>query len=68
MSVNSRYRKERPYAAHVIETQKMLYDVAVQHPDGFDPRDSIPATQFAIAFAILDLSDAIREHTKEARR
>ena len=67
MSVNSRYRKERPYAAIVIDTQKMLYDMAVQHPGDFDPRDSIPATQFAIAFAILDLSDAIREHTKETR-
>ena len=67
MSVNSRYRKERPYAANVIDTQKMLYDMAAKHPDDFDPRDSIPATQFAIAFAILDLSDAIREHTKETR-
>ena len=67
MSVNSRYRKERPYAATVIDTQKMLYDMAVQHPGDFDPRDSIPATQFAIAFAILDLSDAIREHGKEQR-
>ena len=67
MSVNSRYRKERPYAAYVIDTQKMVYDMAVQHPDEFDPHDSIPATQFAIAFAILDLSDAIREHTKETR-
>jgi len=68
MSINSRYRKERPYAAHVIDTQRNLYDLAGQRPDEFDPRDSIPATQFAIAFAILDLSDAIREHTKEARR
>ena len=67
MSINSRYRKERPYAAYVIDTQKMVYDMAVQHPDEFDPRNSIPATQFAIAFAILDLSDAIREHTKETR-
>lgn len=64
MSANSRYRKERPYAAHVIDTQKGLYDMAVQHPDEFNPRDSIPAAQFAIAFAILDLSDAIREHGK----
>ena len=67
MSINSRYRKERPYAASVIDTQKNIYDMAVQHPDEFDPRDSIPATQFAIAYAILDLSDAIREHTKETR-
>lgn len=68
MSINSRYRKERPYAAHVIDTQKHLRELAAQYPDDFDPRDSIPATQFAIAFAILDLSDAIREHTKDARR
>ena len=68
MSINSRYRKERPYAATVIDIQKNLYDVAEKHHDEFDPQDSIPATQFAIAFAILDLSDAIREHTKEARR
>ena len=68
MSINSRYRKERPYAALVIDTQKNLYDFAGRHPDEFDPRDSSPAAQFAIAFAILDLSDAIREHTKEARR
>ena len=68
MSANRRYRKERPYAAIVIDTQKTLYDLAVRHPDEFDPQDAIPATQFAIAFAILDLSDAIREHTKEARR
>lgn len=67
MNVNSRYRKERPYAANVIDTQKMLYDMAVKHPGDFDPRNSIPATQFAIAFAILDLSDAIREHAKETR-
>lgn len=67
MSINSRYRKERPYAATVIDTQKALYDLAVQHPDEFDPQNTIPATQFAIAFAILDLSDAIREHTKETR-
>lgn len=61
MNANSRYRKERPYAANVIDTQKNLYDLAVQHPDEFDPQNTIPATQFAIAFAILDLSDAIRE-------
>ena len=65
MSINSRYRKERPYAASVIDTQKMLYDMAAQHPDEFDPRHAIPSAQFAIAYAILDLSDAIREHTKE---
>ncbi|OFT62589.1 hypothetical protein HMPREF3159_03495 [Brachybacterium sp. HMSC06H03] len=67
MSINSRYRKERPYAAHVIDIQKSIRDVAEQHPDGFDPRDTIPATQLAIAFAILDLSDAIREHGKAQR-
>ena len=67
MSINSRYRKERPYAAHIIDTQRNLYAAAKQHPDEFDPRDSIPATQFAIAFAILDLSDAIRDHGKAQR-
>ena len=67
MSINSQYRKERPYAASVIDIQKNIYDMAVQHPDEFDPQDAISATQFAIAFAILDLSDAIREHTKETR-
>ena len=67
MSINSRYRKERPYAAHVIDTQKNLYDVAAQHPDEFDPQDAIPDAQFAIAFALLDLSDAIREHGKAQR-
>ena len=65
MSINSRYRKERPYAASVIDTQKHIHEVAKQYPDNFDPQDSIPSAQFAIAFAILDLSDAIREHTKE---
>lgn len=68
MSANSRYREERPYAAHVIDIEKSIRDVAAQHPDEFDPQDAIPATQSAIAFAILDLSDAIREHTKEAPR
>ena len=67
MSINSRYRKERPYAAHVIDIEKSIRDVAAERPDEFDPRDSIPATQFAIAFAILDLSDAIREHGKAQR-
>ena len=67
MNINSRYRKERPYAAHVIDIQKSISDVAEQHPDEFDAQDSIPTTQFAIAFAILDLSDAIREHGKEQR-
>lgn len=67
MSINSRYRKERPYAAHVIDIQKSVRDAAGQHPDEFDPCDALPATQFAIAFAILDLSDAIREHGKEQR-
>ena len=67
MSINSRYRKERPYAAHVIDIDKSIRDVAAEHPDEFDPRDSIPATQFAIAFAILDLSDSICEHGKAQR-
>ena len=67
MNVNSRYRKDRPYAASVNDIQKNIYDMAVQHPDEFDPHDSIPATQLAIAYAILDLSDAIREHGKEQR-
>ena len=67
MSINGRYREERPYAAHVIDIEKSIRDVAAQHPGGFDPRDSIPATQFAIASAILDLSDAIREHGKAQR-
>ena len=67
MSANSRYRKARPYAALVIDTQKALHDFAEQHPDEFDPRDSIPDTQFAIAFAILDLSDAIRDHGRTPR-
>ena len=67
MSINSRYRKERPYAAHVIDIAKSIRDVATEHPDEFDPRDSIPATQFAIAFALLDLSDAIRDHGKAQR-
>ena len=67
MTINSRYRKERPCAAHVIDIETSIRDVAAQHPGEFDPRDSIPATQFAIAFAILDLSDAIREHGKAQR-
>ena len=67
MSINSRYRKERPYAAHVIDIEKSIRDLAAEHPYEFNPRDSIPTTQFAIAFAILDLSDAIREHGKAQR-
>ena len=67
MSINSRYRKERPYAAHVIDIEKSIRDVAAEHPDEFDPQDMIPSTQFAIASAILDLSDAIREHGKAQR-
>ena len=63
MSVNDRYRRERPYAAHVIETQEALSKIAQDYP-GMNPRDALPATQFAIAFAILDLSDAIRERSK----
>lgn len=65
MSVNSRYRKERPYAAAVLNSQRQVYETAVQHPDDYDPQHAIPSAQFAIAYAILDLSDAIREHTKE---
>ena len=67
MSINSRYRKERPHAATVFDIHKHLRDMAMQYPDGFDPRDAIPTTQSAIAFAILDLSDAIREHGKAQR-
>lgn len=67
MSINSRYRKERPYAAHVIEMQDAMVRFSVENPNA-DPNDALPGTQFAIAFAILDLSDAIREHAKEARR
>lgn len=67
MSANSQYRKERPYAAAVIDIQKHIHETAAQYPDQFDLQDAIPNTQFAIAFAILDLSDAIREHGKEQR-
>ena len=64
MSVNARYRRARPYAAYVIEMQEAISKIAKDHP-GVNPRDALPATQFAIAFAILDLSDAIRGHSKE---
>ena len=67
MSVNSRYRRERPYATKVVDANNALVKLAQDNP-GMVPSDLLPTTQMSIAFAILDLSDAIREHGKEARR
>lgn len=66
MSAESRYRRERPWAAQVVDTHEAIRKAAVEHPDMY-AQDAIPGTQFAIAFAILDLSDAIRDHGKRTR-
>lgn len=66
MSISSRYRRERPWAAQLIDTHEAIRKLGNDNPD-MDPSSALPAAHFSIAFAILDLSDAIREHGKAQR-
>ena len=60
MSASSRYRRERPWAAQVIDTHESIRKIASEHPE-MEPAQALPSANYSIAFAILDLSDAIRE-------
>lgn len=54
MSAQTRFERDRPFAAQVYRLAEAVPDV--------DPAVAEPVAQFAIAYALLDLSDAVRAH------
>lgn len=58
MSSESRARKERPFAAYVNDLAKSLAD---------NGGHATPVALFAIAYAVLDHADAVRDHTRTTK-
>ncbi|HEX7352517.1 hypothetical protein [Brachybacterium sp.] len=62
MNAQKRFERERPYAARVEASAKHL-STTVMLPD-----QARTAALFAIAHALLDVSDAIRDHARTTRK